>query len=91
MTYINKIKHDEKLLPDFIFLDINIPSEDAWNFLSQFEKISPTLPKDVVIYIVSVEISLANQERLKYYAKVKGVIDKDRVEFSKYLKNEFGV
>jgi len=43
-------------LPDYIFLDINMPVMDGWAFLDDFDKLAATLAKPVTIYMVSSSI-----------------------------------
>ena len=44
---------DEENTPDIIFLDINMPIMDGWQFLKEYVKIKPHLKKQVVIYMVT--------------------------------------
>lgn len=53
LNYIKENIDNISNLPDYIFLDINMPIVDGWNFLKQFEKIKPTLSKKISIYILS--------------------------------------
>lgn len=59
-------------LPDFIFLDINMPDVDGWNFLDEFITLpQPVLDKTKVIMLTS-SIDLDDIARSKTY---KPVID----------------
>lgn len=49
---INRLKEDEKL-PDLIFLDINMPIMDAWDFIENYQKLNIEV---VPIYILSSSI-----------------------------------
>lgn len=51
------------LLPDIIFLDLNMPVLDGWGFLEKFLLLEPSISKKIDIYIVSSSISPSELER----------------------------
>ncbi len=61
-------------LPEIIFLDLNMPVMDGWEFLDEFTLI-PT-KKQILIYIVTSSIDPADIERTKEYEKISGYIVK---------------
>lgn len=52
-------------LPDIIFLDINMPIIDGWQFLEEFIEL-PT-DKKVRIHIITSSIDPADKEKWKYF------------------------
>src|SRR6187402_2894347 len=52
-------------LPDFIFLDINMPFVDGWMFLEDFATLKTGLKKDISIYMVSSSIDPRDVNRAK--------------------------
>ncbi len=44
----------DPLIPDYIFLDINMPILDGWGFLQEYEKINPKLKSKIIILTASV-------------------------------------
>lgn len=51
------------LLPDVIFLDLNMPVLDGWGFLDEYLLLEPKMSKKIEIYIVSSSISPSELER----------------------------
>lgn len=61
-------------LPDIIFLDIQMPFLDGWQFLDQF--VTMKFEKTITTYIVSSSISTLDYDRSRRYSDVKGFIIK---------------
>ncbi len=64
------------ILPDVIFLDINMPILNGWNFLELFDKIYYSLPKKILIYVVSSSVDDSDMERSKSFACVTDYVIK---------------
>ena len=61
-------------LPDILFLDLNMPVMDGWEFLDEFTKLP--LDKYPMIYIVSSSIDSNDIEKANEYSMVKDFIAK---------------
>jgi two-component SAPR family response regulator len=61
-------------LPDIIFLDLNMPILDGWQFLDEF--ILLPLKKEISVFIVSSSIDPIDFEMVKKYNMVKNYIVK---------------
>jgi len=64
------------LLPDIIFLDINMPEMDGWEMMDQLCELLPRQPRKINIFIVSSSISTSDRERAKSYAQITGFLIK---------------
>lgn len=78
--------------PDVIFLDLNMPVMNGWQFLDEFSKIID-IDKKTKIYILSSSVNPADIQKSKEYKIVKNFISKPLTEeiFSSLLeelKNE---
>lgn len=63
-------------LPDVIFLDINMPVMNGWQFLDNFIKIKPRLSKKIKIYIISSSISEYDIKKAKTYTEISDYLIK---------------
>lgn len=72
-TIIPLIESEERL-PEVIFLDLNMPIMDGWEFLDEFGKISRE--RGIRIYILSSSVDSRDLERAKKYDIVSGFIAK---------------
>lgn len=78
LTYFEAIltNLDKKTIPDIIFLDLNMPVMDGWEFLENFTKIKNKLEKTITLYIVSSSINPVDIERAKSINTVKDYLIK---------------
>ena len=80
LEYIER-EYSKMMAPTILFLDINMPTMDDWQFLEQYGKFSEAIKKQIKIYILS--SSIARKDRNK------AELDKNVVGFlSKPLDNE---
>ena len=43
--------------PDLIFLDLNMPAMDGWEFIDQYQKLSSELNKEIVIVMLTTSLN----------------------------------
>lgn len=63
-------------LPDLIFLDLNRPVLDGWDFLQALEPYAPLVRGRCRIYLLTSSLAPAHTARAKDYALVSGIIHK---------------
>lgn len=84
-SYVNPVKALDALksissgadiFPDVIFLDINMPRMDGWEFLDEFEKLPEDILKQCSVYILTSSIDPSDIEKSRSYRSVKDFISK---------------
>jgi CheY-like chemotaxis protein len=89
LNYIRENLKNSTALPDYIFLDINMPFVDGWMFLDDYEQLKSGLAKPISIYMVSSSIDPRDINRAKENSNVKGYVMKPvtREKFIELLKS----
>ncbi|WP_442589140.1 response regulator [Pedobacter sp. AW31-3R] len=85
ITHLNEIAGDKDALPDVIFLDLNMPVMDGWEFLAEYEQLYNSLAREIQLYIVSSSISPHEMERSANIPVVSAFIIKPLVK-EKFLE-----
>ena len=73
ITYFRSNTVDEEL-PDIIFLDINMPGMNGWEFLDEYASLP--LKKNIPIYMVSSSINAEDKTRALSFNSIKEYITK---------------
>ncbi|MFN7260819.1 MAG: response regulator [Cyclobacteriaceae bacterium] len=76
LTFLREKALQKELLPDYLFLDINMPFVDGWMFLEDFTTLKSSLAKDISIYMVSSSIDPRDLNRAKSFSEVTDFIIK---------------
>jgi CheY-like chemotaxis protein len=71
---INIDNHD--ILPDVVFLDVNMPVMDGYKFMDEYIKLIPKVTKKITIYILSSSVDLVDFEKTKNIKEVADYIVK---------------
>lgn len=73
---IEKLEIAEQVLPDVIFLDIDMPLMDGFQFLDEFEKLMTTTKQKCRIVMLTSSINPQDVNRSKKYGNVKLYLNK---------------
>ncbi|GBF43900.1 two component response regulator receiver protein [Leptospira ellinghausenii] len=76
LSFFQSEANNTSILPDIIFLDINMPFMDGWQFLEAIEPLLSKFPKQIQIYLVSSSVDDADTERAAKIPYVSGYIFK---------------
>ena len=58
------------VMPEVIFLDLNMPIMNGWEFLDEYKNCQNAKSKKTIIYIISSSVDPRDLERVKYYNEV---------------------
>ena len=76
LEYLKDNSSEADNLPDILFLDLNMPVMDGWDFLDEFETVKGDLTKEIKIYLVSSSTDERDQNRSMKYSYVEDYIVK---------------
>ncbi|MBN8571712.1 MAG: response regulator [Ignavibacteria bacterium] len=88
LEYLQNNFDKPESLPDVIFLDIQMPFMDGWQFLQEYSNLKISFAKQIKIYILSSSISLYDREKARSYHQIKDFLVKPvgRDIYTKILK-----
>ncbi len=65
-----KLNKDTGIMPDLILLDVNMPIMNGWQFLEEYAKLAPGLPKISTIYMISSSNDEVDINKAKGYGEI---------------------
>ncbi len=76
LDLLREASEKQEDVPDVIFLDINMPLMNAWEFLEEYKKLLPSLGKDVSLFILSSSVYRKDVDKSTTYDVVKDYLVK---------------
>ena len=89
--FVVKNYNNPDALPDLVFLDIQMPFMDGWQFMNEYTRLKLKFAKKMRINILSSSISLFDKEKANSYNEILNYLVKpiSKDEFMKIVKENF--
>lgn len=85
LHYFSEHRDVEEKLPHIVFLDMNMPLMDGWDFMDSYCRLKPQLKVDVALYMMSSSINKQDVARSREFEQIADYLVKP-MEVEELLK-----
>ncbi len=76
LTYLLNIEDEQYIKPNVIFLDINMPGMNGWDFIQEYKKLTADKKSDILLFMLSTSTHPDDLDKADKEEEVKGYIYK---------------
>jgi CheY-like chemotaxis protein len=76
LDYLKSTEDGKHMQPDLIFLDINMPGINGWDFLGDYEQLDQAKQGGVVIVMLTTSLNPDDEAKARTYSVIKGFRNK---------------
>lgn len=76
LKLLNSLKAEEALRPDLIFLDVNMPGMNGWEFLQEYEQLPQKTRENSVVIMLTTSPNPDDKHRAEGIPEVKEFVNK---------------
>ena len=91
LSFLNSTVEGKHPHPALIFLDINMPKMNGWEFLNEYKKLDDTLKAKIVVVMLTTSLNPDDRNKASNITEIKGFhnkyLTKDSID--KVLKEHF--
>ncbi|HET6243450.1 MAG TPA: response regulator [Bacteroidia bacterium] len=66
------VKKENQIPPELIFLDINMPRMDGWDFLEAYRELSEEQKSDTIVIMLTTSLNPEDEKKAEQFAEVVG-------------------
>lgn len=90
--YLKSMKQDQEIRPDLVFLDINMPVMNGWEFLKEFSLLDKEIRSGIIVMMLTSSMNPADETRAKSWDFVSEYFNKplNKIMFADIVGKYFG-